>query len=128
MPPCVHSAPTDLELSVSRYLRAESLGTSAKWVLTQEHRRSCRPAKYSPMSTEEQLVRKICDEIYPGGFVMLTELEDEIEARVQFWEQGRPNEAVAFAKTRKAALNSLITGKNVEKYLADPEHTDDWDY
>jgi hypothetical protein len=80
------------------------------------------------MSTESQLIRKICDEVYPGGFVMLTDLGDSVEARVQFWEEGRPNEAVAFANTRKAALKSLITGKNVEKYLADPEHADDWDY
>ena len=78
------------------------------------------------MSTEERLINQICDTRYPGGFVMITELDDCVEARVQFWEHGHPNEAVAFADTRVAALEMLVSGDDVEKYLADPAIMDDW--
>lgn len=78
------------------------------------------------MSTEERLIHQICDTRYPGGFVMITELADCVEARVQFWEGGVPNEAVAFADTRLAALEMLASGNDVEKYLADPAVLDEW--
>lgn len=78
------------------------------------------------MSTEERLTHQICNDLYPGGFVMLTELDDCVEARVQFWEHGHPNEAVVFANSRIAALELLVSGENVEKYLADPAALDDW--
>ena len=77
------------------------------------------------MSTEERLIQQICTDLYPGGFVMLTKLDDCVEARVQFWEHGHPNEAVAFAEFRIASLKLLVTGENVEKHLADPAVLDD---
>ncbi|MDA1280655.1 MAG: hypothetical protein O3B95_11580 [Chloroflexi bacterium] len=82
--------------------------------------------KNRPIGIEEQLVARIANTEYPGGFVMITELTDCVEARVQFWEYGRPNEAVAFGPTRIDALEMLATGKNVEKYLADPASSDEW--
>ena len=78
------------------------------------------------MSAEERLVAQICTASYPGGFVTITELNDCIEARVQFWEHGFPNEAVTFAENRIAALEMLASGENVEKYLADPAVLDEW--
>ena len=57
---------------------------------------------------------------------MITELDDCVEARVQFWERGHPNEAVAFADTRVAALEMLVSGDDVDKYLAVPAIMDDW--
>ena len=95
-------------------------------VFTRNTYRDCRPSRNRPMSAEERLVKQICDNPYPGGFVTITELNDCVEARVQFWEHGHPNEAVAFADTRIRALEMLASGENVEKYLADPHALDEW--
>ena len=127
MPRCIYVRPPSRpELGISRVLAYEAQKVKVQWLFTRNPHNECRPSKIRPMSTEERLIHQICDALYPGGFVMITELDDCVEARVQFWEHGHPNEAVAFADTRVAALEMLASGENVEKYLADPAALDEW--